>query len=86
MPSVRELKARLSHYIAESRAGYAVEITAHRRPVARLTGLPAENTESVTDIAEASELQWGGGKPRGLDVALPGKAKPLSTMVVEDRG
>jgi prevent-host-death family protein len=37
--SIAELKARLSEYIAAARAGDAVVITQHGRPVARLTPL-----------------------------------------------
>ncbi len=86
MPSIREFKARLSHYIAESRAGYAVDITYHRRPVARLIGLPAEATDGLRGLMASGDLNWSGGKPKGLAIALPGDAKPLSEMIMEDRG
>lgn len=86
MPSIREFKARLSHYIAQSRAGYAVDITYHRRPVARLIGLPAAASGGLPDLIAGGDLHWSGGKPKGLAITLPGDAKPLSDMIMEDRG
>jgi antitoxin (DNA-binding transcriptional repressor) of toxin-antitoxin stability system len=86
MPSIRELKARLSHYIAESRAGYTVDITYHRRPVARLIGFPAEAPPGLSDFIAAGDIHWSGGKPQGLAITLPGDAKPLSETIMEDRG
>jgi len=86
MPSIREVKARLSHYVAESRAGYAVDITYHRRPVARLIGLPSDTPKGLDELVRAGELHWSGGKPRGLSVTLPGESKLMSEMIIEDRG
>ena len=86
MPSIREFKARLSYYVAESQAGYAVDITRHRRPVARLIGLPGDTPQSLDELICSGELQWSGGKPKRLSITLPGNAKPMSEMIIEDRG
>ena len=38
--SIRELKAHLSQYLSRAQAGEAVEVTSHRKVVARIVGVP----------------------------------------------
>jgi prevent-host-death family protein len=47
---VREVKARLSHYIDVARTEGAVVITEHGRAVARLTALTTVEPKSVDDV------------------------------------
>ena len=86
MPSIREFKARLSFYIAESRAGKSVDITSHRRPVARLVGVPQQQTEGLAQMIAEGELTWSGGKPKGGHFVLPDAHKSVAEMILEDRG
>ncbi len=37
--SVRELKAHLSEWLARAQAGEVVEVTSHRKPIARITAI-----------------------------------------------
>lgn len=45
--SIREFKAHLSRYLAQARQGITLEITSHRRIVARVTGVPESSTSAL---------------------------------------
>ena len=48
---MREFKARLSHYLAQAGAGRgAIEITSHKRVVARVTGVSRQSGEGVAAL------------------------------------
>ncbi|MEQ1438916.1 type II toxin-antitoxin system prevent-host-death family antitoxin [Fontimonas sp. SYSU GA230001] len=88
---IHELKARLSHYLAEARRGRPVEITSHRRVVARLVGVPeATGTgsldEAVARLIAEGKATWSGGKPKGAALRLSPGGPSLSDIVIEDRG
>lgn len=83
--SIRELKARLSHYLAQARADATLEITAHRRVVARVTGVPEAAPSALANLIARGAAQWAGGKPQGAHIALSGGTS-VSRMVIEDRG
>lgn len=84
--SIRELKAHLSRYLAQARQGTALEITSHRRVVARVTGVPESGTSILGDLIARGAAQWDGNKPQGAHIALSKGGNPLSRIVVEDRG
>lgn len=65
--SVRELKSRLSAYLARVHRGETLVITARRKPLAQLGPLP-QGTAGIAGV------RWGGGKPRHFQEAR-GKAK-----------
>ncbi|HKV97200.1 MAG TPA: type II toxin-antitoxin system prevent-host-death family antitoxin [Gammaproteobacteria bacterium] len=80
--SVRELKSRLSAYLARARQGETLVITARRKPMARLGPLPAAEASGMAGV------QWSRGKPvRFLEsrgkVHL--KGEPAAKAVLEDR-
>lgn len=82
---VREFKARLSHYLAQVRAGGTVEISSHRKVIARLTGAPEGHPPGIQRLLAAGAADYGGGKPRGSAVGLSRDAKSISEIVLEDR-
>jgi prevent-host-death family protein len=84
--SIRELKAHLSRYLAQARQGTALEITSHRRVVARVTGVPESGTPALGELIARGAAQWDGQKPQGAHIALSQGGKPVSTLVLEDRG
>ena len=88
--SVRDLKTHLSAWLGRVQAGEVVEVTSHRKPIARITGVnPAEpmTTNPLQKAIDAGLISWNGQKP-----ALPPPVKlndggPLmSDIVIEDRG
>ena len=46
--SVRDLKTHLSEWLARAQAGEVVEVTSHRKPIARLTGMKQPGTTRPT--------------------------------------
>ncbi|MCX7673897.1 MAG: type II toxin-antitoxin system prevent-host-death family antitoxin [Thiobacillaceae bacterium] len=93
--SIRELKVHLSRYVRLARTGEVIEVTAHRRPVARVIGVPSSRSSVVPSSAQGSALQaliarggtqWGGGKPQGARLTLAAGGTALSRIVLEERG
>lgn len=85
--AMRELKAGLSRYVAQARAGTAIEITLHDKPVARLVGIAPQGPAGVARLIDAGAAQWRGGKPSlRPPIALESGGGSLGSMVLEDRG
>ena len=84
--SIRDLKTHLSRYLEQARQGMTLEITSHRRLVARVTGVPESATPVLGALIARGAAQWGGGKPQGAHIALSTCGNPVSRMVLEDRG
>jgi prevent-host-death family protein len=84
--SIRELKAHLSRYLAQARQGTALEITSHRRVVARVTGVPESGMPALGELIARGVAQWDGDKPQGAHIVLSKGGSPISRIVLEDRG
>ena len=84
--AMSELKAGLSRFVAEARAGKVIEITSHDKPVARIVGIPRTDQTGITRLLAQGEAQWNGGKPLLRPaVSLSASGKSLSAIVLEDR-
>lgn len=88
--SVRDLKTHLSEWLGRVQAGEEVEVTSHRKPIARITAVkpaaPAP-TSPLQKAIDAGLISWNGQKPNlPPPVKLRGQAKLLSDIVIEDRG
>jgi len=83
---VKELKEHLSEILARARKGETVEVTSHRKLIARIVGIPSTPDSGLTAFAAAGGFSWAGGKPelRPPEALSPGK--PVSEMILEDRG
>lgn len=85
--AMHQLKAGLSRYVSQARAGAVIEITSHDKPVARLVGVPDGGASGLAKLLGSGAAQWGGGKPAWRrPVQLPAHARSMSEMVIEDRG
>jgi prevent-host-death family protein len=80
---VKELKAKLSSFIARAREGEEIAITDHGKDVALIMPLSRER-RVVKSLMEKGKAQWAGGKPEGT-VGIRIKGKVLSKTVIEDR-
>ena len=80
---VKELKAKLSSFIAKAREGEEIVITDHGKDVALLTPLSRER-RAVKSLMDQGMAKWTGGKPKGL-TGIQIKGKPLAHTVIEDR-
>ncbi len=84
--SVHEFKAHLSRYLAEARAGRAVEISSHRKVVARLVTASSGQEQGIDRLLAQGLAQWDGSKPTGAAVRLSSGGPLVSDLVQEDRG
>lgn len=82
---VREFKARLSHYLGQVRAGSTIEISSHRRVIARVTGVPDRGARGVQRLLASGSADWCGGKPAGANIQLTDQGPALADIVREDR-
>lgn len=84
--SIRELKAHLSAWLVRARAGEAIEVTFHRRVIARIQGVPEAAPTSVAELVASGAANWQGGKPQGAEVVLSRAGNSLAEQVMRDRG
>ncbi len=84
--SIRELKAHLSQYLAEARAGKVIRVTSHRKEIARITGVPDKQDDGLARLLTTGEARWRGGKPAGARIRLSEQGEPLSRTVLRERG
>lgn len=83
---VRELKAQLSQQLKRVQRGSRLTITDRGRPIAVLSPVePQRNVAWAWRMVAEGKVSWSGGKPRGLNPPVPGRGKPTSQMVLEDR-
>jgi prevent-host-death family protein len=88
--SVRDHKTHLSEWLGRVQAGEVVEVTSHRKPIARITAVkPAEptTTNPLQKAIDAGLISWNGQKPVfSPPIKLKGQGKLISEVVIEDRG
>ena len=88
--SVRDLKTHLSDWLARVQAGELVEVTSHRKPIARITGLQPAGEGAPNPLQgaiDAGIVSWNGHKPMfPPPIKLRGEGKLISDIVIEDRG
>jgi prevent-host-death family protein len=83
---IRELKARLSEYIRQVKAGRTVIITERGRAVARLVPADYPVEDRLQAMLDAGLAEWSGN--RLPPVKPPAKVKrghSVADMLVEDR-
>jgi prevent-host-death family protein len=80
---IKDLKAHLSHYLAEVRKGQVVLITDRGEAVAELHPLSAER-QAMKSLADQGQLRWSGGKPRGF-ASCRVEGKDVASLLLEDR-
>jgi antitoxin (DNA-binding transcriptional repressor) of toxin-antitoxin stability system len=76
----------LSRYVGQAQSGEVIELTSHRKVVARIVGVPFTDNTGVSRLLSAGIASWQGGKPVGAKLQLKMCGKPVSTLVMEDRG
>lgn len=84
--SMQEFKSHLSQYVVKAQSGQLIELTSHRKVVARIVGVPPVENAGVARLLAAGVASWQGGKPAGATIKLQAGDKPVSSMVLEDRG
>jgi prevent-host-death family protein len=83
---VRELKARLSEYLRQVKAGDTLVITEHGVPVGRLTPAGLSMEERMQVMVEAGQAEWSGKRiAPSKPVARTKKGYSVSEALIEDR-
>lgn len=83
---VRELKARLSHYLDLAQRGEDVVVTEHSRPVARIVGLKAELPAHLAGMVRRGEIYPAPGPRRTLNLPAPvSRSGSLVDALLEER-
>ena len=83
---INEFKSHLSRYVSQARSGQLIELTSHRKVVARIVGVTATDSAGVSCLLGAGVATWQGGKPVGAAFRLQEHGKLVSALVLEDRG
>ena len=84
--SIQEFKSHLSQYVGQAQSGELIELTSHRKVVARIVGVPPADSAGVARLLAAGAASWQGGKPVGATLELQAVGKPVSVLALEDRG
>ena len=88
--SVRDLKTHLSAWLGRVQAGEVVEVTSHRKPIARITAVRQTQPVSTNPLQKAIDagiVSWNGQKPIFAPPVQLNDGGPLiSDIVIEDRG
>ncbi len=64
--SVRDLKTHLSEWLSRAQSGEVVEVTSHRKPIARITAIKSAAsaiTNPLQKSIDAGVISWNGQKP-----------------------
>ena len=84
---LREFKNRFGYYVRKVREGETVEVTDRGRSLGHFVPSgEAALRKKLEPLIKKGLVSWGGGKPKGLDRPVRVGGKPLSEIIVEDRG
>lgn len=67
---IKELKAKLSSFVARAREGEEIVITDHGKDMALMVPLSRER-RAVKSLTDNGMAKWTGGNPKGRPVAIP---------------
>ena len=84
--SMGEFESHLSSYVTQSQSGELIELTSHRKVVARLIGVPTIDSAGISCLITSGIATWQGGKPLGAAFKLQDYGKSVSALVLENRG
>jgi prevent-host-death family protein len=83
---IRELKATLSRVMARAQDGEVIEVTSHRKPIARIVGVARQAERGLKNLLLSGAVTWSGAKPTlSMPLALKSGGKAVSEIVLEDR-
>ena len=83
---VRELKARLSHYLAQVKDGATLIVTERRRPIARVIPEGDPVQMRLQALVADGTIVWNGQRLRPLSpVAKTEGSKTVAELLLEDR-
>ncbi|HBA55896.1 type II toxin-antitoxin system Phd/YefM family antitoxin [Syntrophorhabdus aromaticivorans] len=81
---IKELKAKLSSYLDDIRAGERTIVTDRGEEVAVLSPI-SDEYRLMQLLHKSGKAQWSKGKPQGLDRGIVVKGVSVSTTILEER-
>jgi prevent-host-death family protein len=84
---IRELKNKLSHYLNQVEEGKRYELTKRGEVIALL--IPVQEEKMYTGLRaliEEGQASWTGDKPTGASHPVKHRGRPLSEIIIQDRG
>lgn len=81
---VRDLKAQLSEYLRQVKAGETVIITEHGRPIGRIVPEPVSLDERVRILMENGEILWNGDSIPHFDPVGDNEGEMLLSDIVAE--
>ena len=84
--NIRELKARLSHYLRLTKSGQVVEIRERGRPIGRIIPTVAPLEDRIDVMVHSGLVKWNRKRlpPRAPVVQAKGQ-KTVADLLIEDR-
>ena len=83
---IRDLKAQLSKYIQQVKAGETVIITERGKPIGRLVPTEPSTEARLKELEQAGMLAWSGRKLQSsAPMAQTRGDKTVAEMLLEDR-
>ena len=83
---IRELKARLSTYLQQVKAGSTVVITDRGKPVGRIIPIKPSVDEQMQELLQTGLVAWSGRKLAAIDpVAQTRGKRTIADLLLEDR-
>jgi len=83
---IRELKARLSHYMQQVRAGATLVITERGKPVGRIVPVRPSVEARAQELVQAGLVAWNGRKLAPIaPVAHARGRQTVAELLLEDR-
>ncbi len=83
---IRELKAKLSSFVDQVKAGATVTITEGGKPVGRIVPMKPSLEDKLQHLSDTGVLAWSGKKLRPRSPSIkPKGGKTLSDLLIEDR-
>jgi prevent-host-death family protein len=83
---IRELKARLSNYVQQVKAGTTLVITERGKPVGRIVPIKPSVTAQIQDLLQTGLVAWSGRRlePKTPMVRIRGK-QTVADLLLENR-
>ena len=81
---IRDLKAQLSEYLRQVKAGETVVITEHGRAIGRIIPEPKSTGERIQRLIEGGELLWNGEHLPPIEPAGKNIGKTLVSDIVSE--
>ena len=83
---IRELKARLSHYLQQVKSGAILIITEHNRPIGKIVPANLAFDERLEALIDAGLVAWSGQSLSAIEpVAKTRGCRTVADLLVENR-